>query len=135
MEPRDIIDIGGKLNPQQEKFCWLYATDYHKNGNGVRSYAEAYGIDISTQPWYATAQAASSRLLSNVIIRENIKAIMDYHITEEVVDHELSSLIMQDDDKWVKRAAIRDWNELRKRLKTNGDWTINVETLVIKLPE
>ena len=84
---KDIIDIGGKLNPQQEKFCWLYATDYYKNGNGVRSYAEAYWIDISTQPWYATAQAASSRLLSNVNIKQHIKAIMDYHISEEIVDH------------------------------------------------
>lgn len=42
---------------------------------------------------------------------------MDYHINEEVVDHELYTLIMQDEDKGVKRAAIRDWNELRKRLK------------------
>lgn len=42
MEDKDIIDIGGKLNPQQEKFCWLYATDYSMNGNGVRCYAEAY---------------------------------------------------------------------------------------------
>lgn len=132
---KDIIDIGGKLNPQQEKFCWLYATDYYKNGNGVRSYAEAYWIDISTQPWYATAQAAASRLLSNVIIKQHIKAIMDYHISEEIVDHELANLIMQDEDKWVKRAAIRDWNELRKRLKASWDGVINVDTLVIKLPE
>ena len=42
---------------------------------------------------------------------------MDYHINEEVIDHELATLILQDDDKAVKRAAIRDWNELRKRLK------------------
>lgn len=132
---KDIIDIGGKLNPQQERFCWLYATDYYKNGNWVRSYAEAYWIDISTQQWYASAQAAASRLLSNVIIKQHIKAIMDYHISEEIVDHELANLIMQDEDKWVKRAAIRDWNELRKRLKASWDGVINVDTLVIKLPE
>lgn len=135
MEQKDIIDIGGKLNPQQEKFCWLYATDYSMNGNWVRCYAEAYGKDITTSAGYQAAAASASELLKNVKIREQIRIIMDYHINEEVVDHELHTLILQDDDKWVKRAAIRDWNELRKRLKTTGDWTINVETLVIKLPE
>lgn len=89
MEDKDIIDIGGKLNPRQEKFCWLYATDYYKNGNGVRSYAEAYNIDISTAEGYKVAQAASSKLLSNIIIKQQIRAIMDYHISEEIVDHEL----------------------------------------------
>ena len=105
------------------------------NGNWVRCYAEAYWIDISTKEGYHTAQIWASRLLSNIVIRKAFRAIMDYHITEEIVDRELAWLILQDEEKQVKRAAIRDWNELRKRLKTTGDGQINVDTLVIKLPE
>ena len=56
------------LNPKQELFCQLYATEREFFGNGVDSYVEAYDVDLSKKNAYKSAAASASRLLKNVNI-------------------------------------------------------------------
>lgn len=120
------------LTTRQEKFCQLYCTDYSMNGNWVYCYAKAYWMDITIPESYASAGASASRLLKNVIIRKRLRDLLDLHINTEVVDHELAKLIVQDEDKQVKRAAIRDWNELAERIKKKIDITWEIKTSDLK---
>lgn len=56
-----------RLSPKQESFCMAYA----KSGNATEAYKKAYPSTKNDK----TAQAASSRLLSKVIIKARLDAI------------------------------------------------------------
>lgn len=103
-----------KLNPKQERFCQLYVSKEFF-GNGTESYAEAYDIDLSTK--YKSAQAAASRLLSNVIILDRINELLDDSgLNEQHVDKQHLFLINQNADLAQKMAAIREFNKVKGRI-------------------
>jgi phage terminase small subunit len=113
-----------KLNPKQEFFCQLYASDRDFFANGVQSYAEAYDIDIRTKSGYATAKVNSSKLLTNANILARINEILELHGLNDVfVDKQLEFLITQNADLSTKVRAINEYNKLKSRITEKIDHT------------
>jgi hypothetical protein len=111
-----------KLNPKQELFCQLYATDREFFGNGTQTYIEVYEPDQHKPNWYKSAQASASRLLSNVIICKRINELLeDEGLNDAFVDKQLLFIITQHDDKSSKVAAIREYNKLKQRITEKID--------------
>lgn len=106
-----------KLNPKQELFCKIYATDRKHFGNGLTAYAEAYGLDLSQKKDYATAKTNASKLLTNTNILERTRELMELGVlNDERVDRELSFLIEQDVELRTKLGAISEYNKLKARI-------------------
>jgi putative salt-induced outer membrane protein YdiY len=117
-----------KLNPKQELFCNLYATEVEFFGNGVQSYIEAYEPDTSQKNWYKAACASASRLLSNVKVCNRINQLLEEQgLNDQNVDKQLLFLINQHADFKSKAAAIKEYNKLKQRIteKTQTEITIN----------
>ena len=102
-----------RLNPKQEKFCRLYASDREFFGNGVESYLEAYNLPPSK---YTTALSNAGRLLVNAYVLARIDELLDIQINNAVVDKELGFTIIQKRDLSSKVAAIREYNRVKKRV-------------------
>lgn len=120
-----------KLNPRQELFCNLYATDREFFGNGVQSYIEVYEPDQSKPNWYKSAQASASRLLSNAIVYNRINELLEESgLNDNFVDKQLLFLISQQSDFTNKAAAIREYNKLKQRIIDRLDHTSKGEGLV-----
>lgn len=122
-----------KLNPKQELFCQLFASDREFYGNGVESYAEAYGYDLNDQRKYRTAGVNAYNLLKNPKILTRINELLEVGVLNDAfVDKELAFLITQSADLSTKRAAINDYNKLKQRIldkskvELSGDLNINV---------
>jgi phage terminase small subunit len=123
------------LNPQQEKFCQLYATDVEFFGNGVQSYIEAYNPDTSKPNWYKTACSVASELLTNPKVFNRINEILEETGMNDVaVDKQLSFLIHQHSDFSAKTAAIREYNKLKQRIvdKTELSGSLTLEKVEIE---
>lgn len=119
-----------KLNPKQELFCQLYATDREFFGNGTQSYIEAYEPDRSKPNWYKTCQVSASQLLSNPIVFNRINELLsDEGLNDAFVDKQLLFVIAQHDDKSSKVAAIREYNKLKTRITEKIDHTTNGKDL------
>lgn len=121
---------GHKLTPQQELFCQLYASDKEFFGNGVQSYAEAYGLDPSKPKDYSTAKAGASENLTKPYILERIGEIFEAHgLNDTFVDKQLEKLIIQDADFNTKIKAIQEYNKMKGRIinkqEINGDFQLN----------
>lgn len=113
------------LNPQQERFCQLYASSEEFFAHGTNAYIEAYNIDTSKRNYYKVAQAASSRLLSNVIILKRINELLELRgLNDTFVDKQLEFLITQNADLGTKVASIREYNKLRSRIINRTEITL-----------
>lgn len=113
---------GHGLTPQQELFCELYASDKEFFGNGVQSYAEAYGLDLSKSKDYSTAKSGASENLTKPHILERINEIFEAHgLNDTFVDKQLEKLIVQDADFNAKMKAIQEYNKLRARITEKRD--------------
>jgi phage terminase small subunit len=117
-----------KLNPKQELFCKIFASEQEFFGNGVQSYAKAYGTDLTTKGGYATAKVNSHKLLTNANILAFIDKIMDIYVNDQVVDKELAFVVLQKSDFGAKVAAIREYNKLKQRIIDKSETTIKDES-------
>jgi len=108
---------GDKLNPLQRKFGKLYASEREFFGNGVRSYAEAYNIDLTKKRGYSTARTNASRLLTNANLLAYINELLEAALNEAHVDKQLAFLITQHADFGSKLGAIKEYNALKNRIK------------------
>lgn len=116
----------GSTNWQWRKF----ALGLMNGLNNYKAYAEAYSmpnVDRDDRA-YQVAAAAASRLLKNVKFREYWRElIVEQGFNHDVVDTEALKLITNEDTPpQVRRAAIRDYNELtgrivKKQALTDGD--------------
>ena len=124
------------LNPKQEYFCELYATNREFFGNGVQAYMEAYGIDASNPGAVKSARTMASTLLTNVNILARIREKMDTAtLNDEFVDKELSFIIEQDADMGTKMRGIAEYNKLKTRITDKIDHTSGGKPLgMIVLP-
>ena len=117
---------GDKLNPLQQKFGKLYASEREFFGNGVQAYAKAYGIDLSTRGAYQSAKSAASRLLTNVNLLAYINELLEVVLNEAHVDKQLAFLITQNADFGAKLGAIREFNALRQRVTKKFEGTMSL---------
>ena len=112
------------LTIEQEKFCQVYATTEEFFGNGVTSYANAYGIDIRDPKQYKTAVAGASRLLTNDNVLDRINDLLDMAGFNDVsVDKELLFVMKQKNDLGAKMAGIREYNKLKTRITEKREVT------------
>lgn len=117
MEAEQLDKPTETLNPLQELFCRLYTRHWETYWSWVKAYAEAYWVEISSSKGYKVAQAASSRLLSKVIVSSRINEyLQDEVLNDSVVDSQLAYLITQHDEKWAKLGAIKEYNALKQRI-------------------
>ena len=113
-----------ELNPQQERFCQLYATDKEFFGNGVETYLEVYEIDRHKPNWYDTACACASRLLSNAKVIDRINQLIEEGgLNDAFVDKQLRFLITQHADFRSKLGAIAEYNKIKQRIIKKFDLT------------
>jgi len=108
------------LNSEQENFCQLYVSpDTEFYGNGVQSYLEAYDKEISRRGnWYNTAKANAYRLLTKPEICKRINELLETGgFNDENVDKQHLFLLNQHADLKTKLGAIKEFNELKGRIK------------------
>jgi len=124
-----------KLNINQELFCQLYAggkSEYF--GNGVWCYILAYKRDVplisysqlneTQKKIYDKAKADASELLTKGNIADRCNELIDSLIKDDVVDRELTKVIMQNDELSAKVSAIKEYNQLKNRLKQPENQTV-----------
>lgn len=122
-----------KLTPQQELFCQYYATDKEFFGNGVQSYIEAYGIDISKPGAYNSARSSAYENLIRPYILKRIDELLDMGgLNNQFVDKQLQWVILQNADVSSKVAAIREYNKLKQRIVEKVDVNAQVTQITIK---
>lgn len=123
-EKKKIIE-DDKLNLQQELFCQNYvSSDKEFFGNGVQSYINAYNPNKSKPTWYKTTCVDASQLLSNPKVSVRINELLESRgLNDENVDKQILFLINQHSDFSAKIAAIKEYNQLRDRIKKRIDLT------------
>lgn len=105
------------LNAKRELFCSLYASDREFFGNGVESYAEAYGFDLSNPVKYKAAVNGASRLLTKADVLSRIHELLENAtLNDDWVDKQLAFVITQHADFGAKMSAIREYNKLKGRI-------------------
>ena len=110
------------LNPKQEMFCTLYASDREFFGNGTQAYIEAYNIDVKKKGAYDGARASAYGLLTNPHILVRINELLESAVlNDEFVDKQLAFLISQNADMKTKIAAIKEYNGLKQRVTKKID--------------
>lgn len=106
-----------ELNPKQELFCKLYASEKEFFGNGVESYIEVYKPDTTKPNWYKTACSSASQLLSNIKVCTRINSLLEEGgLNDQFVDKQLTFLITQHSDFGSKMSAIREYNSVKQRV-------------------
>jgi hypothetical protein len=105
------------LSPKQELFCNYYATDTNFFGNGLKSYAKAYNLDLNKKGDVNIAKSNAYRFLTKDYILRRIDVLLDQEgLNDQRVDKELLFLISQSANLNVKLGAIKEYNSLRKRI-------------------
>ncbi len=127
------------LNPKQELFCKLYATDKEFFANGVQTYIEVYKPDQDKKNWYKTACASAAQLLANIKVCERINQLLEEGgLNDQFVDKQLKFLVTQHADYKSKLGAIKEYNALKARVTKKLDVMSGGEKLesnVIASPE
>ena len=102
-----------KLTAKQEKFCQIYARNKDCFGNGVQSFYKAFP---KNKIKYNSVKTEAYRMLTNPLLVERIRELIDIYISDEVADKELGTVILQYANLPSKVAAIREYNKVKGRL-------------------
>jgi len=94
-----------------ELFCQSFAKDKDCFGNGTQAYLKAFPGST-----YNTARVCASDLLARPDIVLRVRELIDIYVSNEVVDKELGTMILQYADFPTKVAAIREYNRVKGRL-------------------
>lgn len=116
----------GKLNLRQEKFCQLYTMNEECFGNGYKSYCLAYKKQPKTDKEKEIIRITASNLLTKINIQDKITELLLAQLNNEVVDRELTKLIMQNEEPSVKVQAIREYNKLKQRIVEKSETKIDI---------
>lgn len=108
-------DNQNNLTDKQKAFAELFAYGTTR-GNGTMSYVEAYGIDLSVKGQYNVARNGAAQNLTKSNILDYIRSLYDTVLNDEIIDNELTFLIMQSADFRTKLGAIKEYNQLRQRI-------------------
>lgn len=118
-------DKENDLKERQEKFCQLFTRGERGFfGNGVQCYLQIYDIDREKTHWYDTACAAASQLLSNIKVCRRISELLESDgFNNNNVDRQHLYLINQHADLKTKMSAIKEYNQLKSRVKNKLEVT------------
>ena len=106
---------------RHRRFCELYALDMEYMGNGTRAYAKAFTIDLDNlevyKKSYTACKSNASELLTKAYILEYINELLNELVLNDTsVDQQLASVIFQHTDLKAKISAIKEYNQLKKRV-------------------
>lgn len=130
-------------NPKWELFCKCYTSNRELFGNATHAYAEAFGYKLDTlsrddavydenhkciepssyDKAVNVCAVEGNRLLRFPKINQRISDLLNELFKEEIIDAELSWVIMQRQDLGPKVAAIKEFNVLRARTKNRVEMT------------
>lgn len=109
-----------ELNLRQEAFCKAYTSqDRELFGNGVQSYLEVYGLEDENGKKidYEVAKQLAYRMLTKVHVTDRINQLLEEGgLNDQNVDKQLLFAINQHADFRTKISAIREYNNLKKRI-------------------
>lgn len=112
-----VKDKTFELTLAQKKFCEFYTSQGELFANGVRSYIEAYDIDITQPGAYTGAKSSAYQLLTNPHILDYINSLLEMgNLNDVFVDKQLEFLITQNAELGAKITAIREYNKLKSRV-------------------
>lgn len=112
---RQQKEVGKKfiLNPKQDMFCKVFATDQNCLANGKLSYKKVYGEHLSDD----VASASSGRFLMDSRFTARINEYLERDgFNNETVDAHHLFLIKQKKDMGVSMKGIQEYNKLKKRV-------------------
>lgn len=128
-----VKELKSKLDPRQEMFCQLYASDREFFGNGTQSYIEAFDVVVVNKPkrdsnenqlTYQTVRQYAHLLLTNIDILKRIDEIYEGRgLNDQFVDKQLEFVITQHAELPSKIKAITEYNKLKQRT-TNSTMTV-----------
>lgn len=106
-------------NSRHELFCQIYTSESEFFGNGTHSYAQAYDKDVKERKDASACAISANALLKNPMILQRINYLLNSQVgfNDVNTDKQLAFLIMQSADLRVKLAAIREYNQLKGRIK------------------
>jgi hypothetical protein len=109
-----------KLNPKQELFCQLYATEREFFGNGVQSYIEAYDVTVGhgeSKSTYDTCRAVASEMLTNPNILARIDELLELGpLSTQSADKTLAFWMTQRAFPDASMSAVKEFNKLKGRI-------------------
>ena len=117
------------LTLKQLVFCQNFVSkDFF--GNGVQSYIEAYGIDVTKPGAYVMAKTGAAENLTKPHLLKFINTLIDEAgLNDAFVDKQLLIAITQNADFGSKVAAVREYNKLKQRITAKIDVTSNGKEL------
>lgn len=124
MKKVKIKDFDFGLNIQQMQFCYYYVFGYEcvkeednfRMGNGMRSYALAYGYKEIDDEVNDACRAKASLLLTKVNILKYIdKLLAENGFNDAIADSRLRD-IMINGSNIESVQAIREYNKLKQRI-------------------
>ena len=119
------------LNEKQKLFCKLYTSDREFFGNGMQSYMEAY--NVPHVKWKSAATAAT-RLLKNDKVLQYVNSLLELRgLNDGFVDKQLEFLVTQHADFKSKLGAIREYNQLKKRVSQEGGNIVQLNQIILKI--
>jgi len=118
-------------NPNQERFCKFYATKKEFFGNGMESYAKAYGFNLKKNPKdWNVCRAAASRLLRDLKICMRITELIELSgFNDQHMDKQLFFMATQYHDGKAKISAVKEYNALKGRITQHIDNTHRIEKM------
>jgi hypothetical protein len=112
--------IKPKLNPKQELFCELYATEREFFGNGVQSYIEAYDVSVGHgegKTTYETCRTRAWQLLTNVDVLARIDELLELGpLSTQKADKTLAFWMTQRASPDASMSAVKEFNKLKGRI-------------------
>lgn len=119
---------------ENEMFCQYYSSPSEFFGNGVQSYAAAYGVDLTDARAYSVAKSRASQLLTNLNVLRRINDLLDSTgLNDTHVDKQLFLIINQNADFHAKLGAIKEFNKLRNRIVDRIEHTVRVPITAINI--
>ena len=114
-----------QLNQKQKLFCHYYVAGFETCGNGVQSYAKAYGYNLADTNRYQSAKANANRLLNTPKINSYIEQLFEEKsLTDSAVDSQLDFLIRQNANLPVKLQAINTYYRFRSKKDSKEDFFV-----------
>lgn len=106
-------------NDNEEEFCRLYTQPGEFFGNGVESYIQSFDVIVTNKIERKQAIEAASRLLAKPMVLQRLNFLLENELgfNDVNVDKQLAFLITQSSDLRVKLQAVREYNQLKGRIK------------------
>ena len=110
--------LGGMLTVKQKRFAVLYISDREFFGNGVTSYAEAYGVDLSKRGAYSVCASGANENLNKPEILAYMNKLLDAAgLNNAFADKQLFFMMTQCVDLKTKLGAYKEYNALMARIQ------------------